>query len=150
MAQFENHFKRIDEKMSKILKDIPYLLIFTEKSVYRIYFMNLNHFKSYNNGKEYKCDFFELFDIIPSYNKLFLGVGNYTHISHMVPNLLFQKTKEKIITHSLRINGKLFKALDKIPFIDYFCFEREKICLLYHLQNNNRYKISNDYKICEI
>lgn len=149
----EHHIIRIDKRISKIIKDIPYLLIFTEKNVYRIYFVNLNFFKSYKNGEEYKSLFFEIFDLTPNGGKLFLGVGNYKHISHMIPTLLTEKTGEKIVTYSLRMNARPFKAFDTSPVIDYYCFEHEKICLVYSDNLKKKRileKILKEYTFCEI
>jgi hypothetical protein len=155
MSSFELHFKRIDLRISKIIKDIPYLLVFTKKGVYRVYFINLNIFKSYKNSSEYKCMFFELFDLVPNSkdNKLFLGVGNYKHIAHMVPNLIQEKYNDKLVTYSMRMNGRPFKAFDISPVIDYYCFDNEKLLLLYsknHKKNQLLKTIYKKYNFVEI
>jgi hypothetical protein len=125
MSSIEQDITRqIDFKLSMIIEDIPYLLIFAEDStIYRIYFINLNFFDAYNLGKTYKPHFLELFDLFPIPDNLFLGVGNYRHISYSVPVLL----NKKIAMYSMRMNGKPFKALDDLTDHPHmFKFRKEK------------------------
>ena len=130
----EEAMQKIDIKTSFIIEDIPYMLITTlddnqTVDVHRIYFINFNIFKAYKPGKKISfvppctMTLFDLFGVKGT-NKLFLGVGNYRHISFLVPQLLVGKN---ILKYSLRMNGKLFKALEPIKKVVYsYKFKKEK------------------------
>jgi hypothetical protein len=125
MNNEEDLIRQIDFKTSLIIEDIPYLLVFSsEEKVYRIYFINLNLFDSYKNGVKYKPLFMEIFSLFKEEHNLFLGIGNYRHLSNLIPRLLNQE----IVLYSLRMNGKPFKSLDPVnKIVDCYKFRKEKI-----------------------
>jgi hypothetical protein len=84
----------------------------------------LNLFDAYKNGEKYKPHFMEIFSLFKGEkNNLFLGVGNYRHLSDLIPRLLNQE----IVLYSLRMNGKPFKALEPSKNVYCYKFRKEKV-----------------------